>query len=83
MFGVDKNGYLYLKELSENPAEKLYARYFLPTGEKQVASLPYPYDGQYTTLEPSVSPDGVIHFVAYNNGDLSVAPAIIKCNFPP
>lgn len=82
IFGVDKNGYLYLKELSENPAEQLYARYFLPTGERQVASLPYPYAGQYTNLEPSVSPDGILYFVAYNNKDLSVSPKILTCSFP-
>jgi len=83
MFGVDNNGYLYLKELSENSSERLYARYSIPTGEKQIASMPYPYSGQYTSLHPSVSPDGIIYFVAYNNEDMIIAPTIIKCNFPP
>ncbi len=82
MFGIDNNGYLYLKELSGNPSKRLYARYALETGEKQMASMPYPYDGQYTNLYPSVSPNGTIYFVAYSNEDLSVPPKIFKCRFP-
>lgn len=81
-FGVDINGNVYFPAISENPAEQLYARYSLLTGEKQIASLPYPYAGHYKNLEPSVSPDGTIYFVAYNNEDLSVNPKIFTCNFP-
>lgn len=81
-FGIDINGNVYFPVISENPAEQLYARYSLPTGENQVASLPYPYAGHYTNLEPSVSPDGILYLIAYNNEDLSVSPKIIKCNFP-
>jgi|GEM_PF-6274731 hypothetical protein len=80
--GVDDNGNAYISIKSENPDERLYARYSIPTGEKQIASMPYPYFGQYTNLVPSVSPNGIMYFVAYNNEDLSIAPSIIKCNFP-
>ena len=74
--GVDDNGNLYAYVISENPDERLYVQHFLPTGEA------YPYADKYTTLIPSVSPNGTIYFMAYNSEDLSVESEIIKCNFP-
>ena len=84
MFGVDDNGNLYIYVIPENSDEnkRLYARYFLPTGEKQLGYITYPYAGKYTTLIPSVSPNGMIYFVAYSSEDLSIEPEIIKCVFP-
>lgn len=84
IIGVDDSGNLYIYVTSENSGrhEQIYARYFLPTGEKQLGSIAYPYAGKYTTLIPSVSPNGMIYFVAYSSEDLSIEPEIIKCNFP-
>ncbi|HMR99128.1 MAG TPA: hypothetical protein PKE62_07715 [Anaerolineales bacterium] len=82
MFGVDNNGNAYVSVISKNTNEHIYSRYSLLTGEKHLGSIAYPYAGRYTTLIPSVSPNGTIYFIAYNSEDLSIGPKIIKCNFP-